>query len=469
MTDHHRWASAEMLTCFSPTINIGREHQIWIEVMRMQKSHGIPISDEAFADYLTAHREYIDNAENWIEQVLHEEQTTRHDLKARLNVFDSVANGHGLAHLGMTSSDIVDTIWQVNTRDALRLVNDRAAMVFCRLAGLASGWRSLPITGRTHGQPAQVVTLGKRIADLLHPMYTTLQRLRQTQRTTRLRGVAGAVGTHGDMRALYQANGLDPHLVYQINEQLGEFLGMKVDHGYGNQGYPRPTDHQLIAQLVDLAHVCAQFAQMVRLMTLQGLGFEYATAGQVGSSAMPHKRNPRFAERIMSLTSVMRGYQLMAAETATSQWFEGDVANSAARRIYLPGAFYALDGILAATYVVADGFAPDSQAVRDELRTHADELATGRLLAEAVAAGMSREVAHAKIRQAAQTVHETGGKLSVVLAQDPDFPVDTARIFQVVNTIGEDVDGSVVSVESIVDLEIYAREWADWNWKPVVL
>ena len=382
-----RYASAEMAALWSPRHKAILERRLWITVLEAQRDAGVDVPDGA----LEAYRNAVETVD--LDSITERERITRHDVKARIEEFSALA-GYEQIHRAMTSRDVTENVEQCQVAASLGLVAQRMAAFIVRIAALAGSHRDLVMTARTHNVPAQATTLGKRLATIGTEALVSLDRIEELVARYPLRGIRGPVGTQQDMLELL---GDDPSAVDRLERRLAAELGFTRVLGSAGQIYPRSLDLDVVAALVGAAAPLGNLALSVRLGAGHELVTEGFAAGQVGSSAMPHKMNTRSCERIGGLVTILRGHLTMASQLAGDQWDEGDVSCSVVRRIVLPDAFFALDGALETSFSVLDGFAVFPARVEAELAAHLPFLATTRLLAVAVAAGAGREEAHERI------------------------------------------------------------------------
>ena len=382
-----RYASAEMAELWSAHHKVILERRLWIAVLEAQRDAGVDVPDGA----LEAYRETLTVVD--LDSITERERVTRHDVKARIEEFCALA-GYEQIHRAMTSRDLTENVEQCQIRASLGLVAERMAALIVRIAALACAHRDLVMTARTHNVPAQATTLGKRWATLGTEALVSLERLEELIARYPLRGIRGPVGTQQDMLELL---GGDRAAVDRLERRIADELGFERVLGSAGQVYPRSLDLDVVAVLVGAAAPLGNLALSVRLGAGQELVSEGFAAGQVGSSAMPHKMNTRSCERINGLVTILRGHLTMASQLAGNQWDEGDVSCSVVRRVVLPDAFFALDGALETSFSVLDGFAAFAPRIEAELAAYLPFLATTRLLAAAVAAGAGREQAHERI------------------------------------------------------------------------
>src|SRR5205823_5364865 len=275
-------------------------------------------------------------------------------------------------------------------------VRVRVVAALARLATLATEQAELVVVGRTHNVPAQATTLGKRFASAGEELLTALNRLDDLLARYPLRGIKGPVGTGQDQLDLLDG---DAARFSELEAAVARHLGFERTLGSVGQVYPRSLDLDVVAALVQLAAGPSSLATSIRLMAGNELVTEGFAAGQVGSSAMPHKMNTRSCERINGLMTVLRGHLTMAAALAGDQWNEGDVSCSVVRRVVLPDAFFATDGVYQTLLTVLDELGAYPAVISRELDRYLPFLATTRVLIAAVKAGVGREVAHEAIRE----------------------------------------------------------------------
>jgi adenylosuccinate lyase len=418
-----RYASAAMNEIWSPERKIVQERRLWLAVLRAQKQLGVDVPDGV----VEAYEAVIDNVD--LSSIAEREAITRHDVKARIEEFCDLA-GHEHIHRGMTSRDLTENVEQLQVRAALELVRDRMVAVLARVGVLAATHIDRVIVARTHNVSAQATTLGKRFADVAEEMMIGLERIEGLLVRYPLRGIKGPVGTRLDQLDLLG----DPDKVDQLEATVAEHLGFARVFDSVGQVYPRSLDLDVVSALVQAACGPASATTTLRLMAGQELATEGFRPGQVGSTAMPHKMNARSAERVGALRTILDGHLAMAASLAGRQWNEGDVSCSAVRRIMLPDAFLAIDGLLQTALVVFEELGIFPAVMNAELARDLPFLATTRVLTAAVEAGLGREEAHEFVKEhavsAALDRREMSGAPDLVsrLVDDERIPLDRAAI-----------------------------------------
>jgi len=419
-----RYASNELVTLWSAEHKIVLERRLWLAVLRAQASLGIDVPEGAIADYERV-VEQVDLA-----SIAARERITRHDVKARIEEFNALA-GHEHVHKGMTSRDLTENVEQLQVLRSLELVRGRTASVLARLARLATEYTDLVIAGRSHNVAAQATTLGKRFATTADEVLVAFTRLDELIARYPLRGVKGPVGTAQDMLDLL---GGDPAKLVELERTVAGHLGFEKVLTSVGQVYPRSLDFDVVSSLVQLAAGPSSLAKTIRLMAGHELVTEGFKPGQVGSSAMPHKMNTRSCERVNGFAVILRGYLSMVGELAGDQWNEGDVSCSVVRRVALPDAFFALDGLLETLLTVLDEFGAYPAVVARELDRYLPFLATTKVLMGAIRAGVGRETAHEVIKENAVAValamREQGAENDLLdrLAADDRLPLDRAQL-----------------------------------------
>lgn len=384
-----RYASPLIKDIWSPTGRIGIERDYWIAVMKAQRDLGLPIPAAAIADYEKA-KGKIDLAD-----IDARERVTLHDVKARIEAFNALA-GRESIHLGLTSRDLTENVEQLQIARSLEVIRLKAAAALQKLAKRAKQNRTLMLTGRTHNVPAQPTTLGKRFAMFGQELLAAFTHLDELTARYPVRGLKGAVGTQLDQLTLFEG---DAAKVARLEKGILKHLGFKVSLFAVGQVYPRSLDFEVVSALHQVGAAAASFATTLRLMAGQGLLTEGFQKGQVGSSAMPHKVNARNCERICGFSTILSGYVTMTGALAGDQWNEGDVSCSVVRRVALPDAFYAIDGLLETLLAVLNQMDIFAAAIAAENQRQLPFLATTTILMEAVKAGVGRESAHLAIKE----------------------------------------------------------------------
>jgi adenylosuccinate lyase len=442
-----RYASEPMVEIWSPEHKVVLERELWVAVMRAQHDLGVDLPLAVIDDHVAV----IDKVD--LASIEARERVTRHDVKARIEEFSALA-GHERIHAGMTSRDLTENVEQLQVRAALVLVRDRMVTALARLAERAAEHATLVMAGRSHNVAAQATTMGKRFANAGEELLQALRRVEELLERYPLRGMKGPVGTQQDMLDLLgSAANVDA-----LEAAVAAHLGFEATLANVGQVYPRSLDLDVVAALVQAGSGPASLATTIRLMAGLELATEGFQPGQVGSSAMPHKMNSRSCERINGLLVVLRGHLSMVGELAGDQWNEGDVSCSVVRRVALPDAFLAADGLFQTFLVVLDDFGAYPAVVARELERYLPFLTTTKVLMGAVRAGVGREVAHEVIKEHAVAVAlemreqgTTGNDLLERLAADPQLPLDRSALDQLVGEPLGFVGTALAQVQAFVD------------------
>lgn len=410
-----RYASAAMKSIWSQPGRVALERDFWIAVMKAQRDLGVAIPAAAIKDY-----ERVKNQIN-LAAIARRERVTLHDVKARIEEFSDLA-GRQYIHLGLTSRDLTENVEQLQIFSALKVVRFKTAAALLALSRQAATHRGLMLTGRTHNVPAQPTTLGKRLAMFGQELLGAFTRIEELVARYPVRGLKGAVGTQLDQLTLLGGNAKK---VATLEARVIKHLGFNASLEAVGQVYPRSLDFEVVTALHQLGAAAASFATTLRLMAGAGLLTEGFQAGQVGSSAMPHKVNARNCERICGFSTILSGYVAMTSALAGHQWNEGDVSCSVVRRVALPDAFYAIDGLLETYLTVLRQMDVFPAAIAAENARNLPFLSTTTIMMEAVKRGAGRETAHEAIKEhalaAAKALRSGDGDADLLhrLAGDP--------------------------------------------------
>ena len=420
----NRYASAELSNLWSAEEKIIMERQLWIAVMKAQKDLGVEIPAEA----IEAYEAVIDQVD--LASIADRERVTRHDVKARIEEFNALA-GHEHIHKGMTSRDLTENVEQLQIHRSLELVRNKGIAVVAAIGSRAAQYQSLVMAGRSHNVAAQATTLGKRFATAADEMLVALERVTELLNRYPLRGIKGPMGTAQDMLDLMEG---DEARLSDLETRIAAHLGFDRVFDSVGQVYPRSLDFDAVSALVQLGSGPSSLSHTIRLMAGTETVTEGFKEGQVGSSAMPHKMNARSCERVGGLQVILRGYLTMVADLSGQQWNEGDVFCSVIRRVALPDAFFAIDGMFETFLTVLDEFGAFPAMIERELERYLPFLATTRILMAAVRAGVGRETAHEVIKENAVAValnmRENGGDQDLIqrLAADERLPMTEADL-----------------------------------------
>jgi len=424
-----RYASPAIQAIWSAEGRIVLEREFWIAVMKAQRDLGLDIPAEAIADYERV-KHQVD-----IAAIMARERVTRHDVKARIEEFNELA-GHEQVHKGLTSRDLTENVEQLQVYRSLQVVRDKTVAALRRMRERAETWADWVITARTHNVAAQPTTLGKRVAMFGEELLGSLAALDGVIASYAVRGLKGAVGTQMDQLSLFDG---DANKVADLEQRVVAHLGMPAVWTNVGQVYPRSLDLRVVAALTELAAAPSSFCKTLRLMAGHETASEGFAPGQTGSSAMPHKMNSRSCERVNGLHVILKGYLAMAAGLAGDQWNEGDVSCSVVRRVMLPDAFFASDGLLETFLTILEQMDAWSALIAAETQHYLPFLMTTTIMMEAVKAGVGRETAHHAIKEhALATVRDlrhgtaTHNNLIDRLASDPRLGLPRATLASIV-------------------------------------
>jgi adenylosuccinate lyase len=446
-----------MREVWSPQSKIISERRLWLAVLTAQRDLGVDFGGEDSAVVIKAYEGVVDQVD--LASIAEREKITRHDVKARIEEFNALA-GFQHVHKGMTSRDLTENVEQLQICSALRIIRDRTVATLVQLAQLATYYADLAMVGRTHNVPAQVTTLGKRFATAANELLLAYQRIVELLGRYPLRGIKGPVGTSQDMLDLLDG---DTSKLVELERRIADHLGFTQVFVSTGQVYPRSLDLDVLSALAQVAAGPSSLATSIRLMAGHELVTEGFQPGQVGSSAMPHKMNTRSCERVNGLAVIIRGYLSMISELAGDQWNEGDVSCSVVRRVALPDAFFALDGLFETFLNVLEDFGAFPAVINTELQRYLPFLATTKVLIAAVRQGAGRETAHEAIKEHAIEVAlqmresgRTANDLLDRLAADSRLGVTRAELdaavadpIELTGTAGDQIATLVAQIQEI--------------------
>jgi adenylosuccinate lyase len=317
-----RYATKEMVAIFDPINKIINERKFWITILKLQQKAGLPITDTDIKAY-EAVVEKVD-----LDSIDRREIKTRHDVKARIEEFNALA-GVEKIHIGLTSRDLTENLELIQIKASLELIEYRVLQTLFLLGEKISKYEETYMVGRSHNVAAQVTTLGKRFATCAEELLFAHTALKELIARLPLRGIKGPVGTSQDA-----LNAMGNNFA-NLEKSIADEFGFENTWTSVGQIYPRSVDFEVLSKLVQIASAPSSMAITIRLMAGSGLVSEGFKAGQVGSSAMPHKMNSRSSERINGMMVLLRGYNTMASDLAGDQWNEGDVSCSVVRRVLI--------------------------------------------------------------------------------------------------------------------------------------
>lgn len=421
-----RYASPAMQRLWGARHRAGIWRRLWLALAEEQRRLGLDIPDEAVAEM----RRHLDDAD--LDQVRKYEQRLRHDVMAHIHHFgDQAPAARAFLHLGATSAFVTDNADLVIMREAMRILLGRLAAVIRALKDFALRHRGVPTVAYTHFQPAQLTTVGKRAALWLHDFVLDAEASRDLTRTLPFRGCKGTTGTQESYLTLF---GGDHAKVVELDRRIAEAFEFPASVAVSGQTYTRKIDTRVLDLLAAIAQSASKFATDLRLLQHEGEVFEPAEQEQVGSSAMPYKRNPMRAERVCGLARYVIALQQNAQYTAATQWLERTLDDSSNRRLTLPESFLAADAVLVLCTNIAAGLVVSEPAVRRHVLEVMPFMATERWLMLGVQAGGDRQTLHEVIRRHSRAVseavaHGEANDLLDRLARDPAFAqVDAGRL-----------------------------------------
>jgi adenylosuccinate lyase len=432
---------------WSPENKVVLERRLWLAVLSAQKQLGLPIETKVIEDY-TRVIEQVD-----LQSIAQRERITRHDVKARIEEFCALA-GHEQIHKGMTSRDLTENVEQLQVKQALELVRERMVTALAALARRVAETATIVLTGRSHNVAAQATTVGKRFANFGEELLVAYGRIDELLQRYPLRGIKGPVGTQQDMLDLLDG---DQRRLQELELAIARHLGFVNVLDNVGQIYPRSLDLDVVSALVQAAAGPSSFAVTLRLMAGQELATEGFQPGQVGSSAMPHKMNARTCERINGFAAILSGHLTMTSALSGGQWNEGDVSCSVVRRVVLPDAFFAIDGLFEAFLHVLDELGVYPAVISRELDRNLPFLATTKILMAAVKRGSGREGAHEAIKEHAVAValrmREQGVATNDLIARlgaDARIPLNETELAQLLGQPLEFVGAAVEQCQAFV-------------------
>lgn len=426
-----RYASDYMLGLFSPDTRYKTWRKLWVALARAEHKLGLPITAEQVEE-LSAHvNDEIDYA-----KVAEKEKQFRHDVMAHIHVYgESCETSKGIIHLGATSCYVTDNADLIIYRDALKYIRRELAAVIKSLCDFAMEYRSMPTLGYTHFQPAQLVTVGKRACLWIQDLLLDLSELDFVIENLHFHGCRGTTGTDASFLSLFDG---DHEKVKQLSKFIGEEFGFNTMFPVAGQTYPRKYDSRILNVLSAIAQSAYRFANDMRLLQHLRQVEEPFEKNQIGSSAMAYKRNPMRCERICSISRYVMANALNAPMTASTQWFERTLDDSANRRISLPEGFLATDAVLRLMRNVTSGIHVNAKVVERTVFEYLPFIATENLLMSAVKKGGDRQELHEIIRthSMAATARMKDGEgcdLLDRLSEDESFPLNREEIMAVMN------------------------------------
>ena len=421
-----RYASAEMQFIFSDDNKFRTWRKLWISLAKAEQKQGLPITDAQIAE-LVAHQDDIN-----YDVATRREREVRHDVMSHVFAYgEQCPSAKGIIHLGATSCYVGDNTDVLIMKQGLTLVRQKLLTVLRELRGFALRYQSLPALAYTHLQPAQLTTVGKRATLWMNELLMDFEEVTHRLDTLALLGSKGTTGTQASFMELL---GGDSGKIKQIELDIAADVGVNRVVPVSGQTYSRKMDYQVVSALSGIAQSASKFSYDLRLLQSFKEMEEPFEKSQIGSSAMPYKRNPMRSERISGLSRYVMVDALNAALTAGTQWFERTLDDSANRRIAVSEAFLATDAILNLLMNVCDGLVVYEKVVRARVMAELPFMATENIMMDAVKKGGDRQELHEQLRvhsqEAARVVKEEGGRNDLVdrIAADAAFMVTKAEI-----------------------------------------
>jgi adenylosuccinate lyase len=417
-----RYASKEMLYLFSPDMKFRTWRKLWIALAESEMELGLPVTQEQI-DEMILHKDDIN-----YEVAKREEKLVRHDVMAHVHAFgEQCPNAKPIIHLGATSCFVGDNTDLIVMRDAMMLVRARLIRVISSLEKFALEYKSLPTLGFTHFQPAQLVTVGKRAVLWMQDLLFDLEEIDFVISEMKLLGCKGTTGTQASFLSLFQG---DHQKAVRLDEMIAEKMEFEGVYPVSGQTYSRKIDSRIMNVLSSIAQSAHKFSNDIRLLQHLKEIEEPFENSQIGSSAMAYKRNPMRTERIASLSRYVITDALNPAITASAQWFERTLDDSANKRISIPEAFLGVDSILMIYQNVASGLTVYPEMIHNRIMQELPFMASENILMEAVSRGGDRQDLHEKIRvhsmAAGKAVKQEGlpNDLLKRISMDPAFSLD---------------------------------------------
>lgn len=421
-----RYASKKMQYLFSPDKKFTTWRKLWIALAESEKELGLMITDEQIAE-LKAYQDDIN-----YDVAKEREKIVRHDVMSHVFAYgEQCPNAKGIIHLGATSCYVGDNTDLIIMYEALEYVKMKIVNVLAALSKFALEYKDLPVLAFTHFQPAQPTTLGKRAAIWAQDLMMDYEEINYVLEQKKLLGCKGTTGTQASFMELFDN---DADKVKALDQKIAEKMGFTKCFPVSTQTYSRKLDTRIVNVLSSIAQSAHKFSNDIRLLQHLKEVEEPFEKGQIGSSAMAYKRNPMRSERIASLANYVIVDTLNPAITAATQWFERTLDDSANKRISIPEAFLAIDGILDLYLNITDGMVVYPKVIHSHLMKELPFMATETILMDAVKAGGDRQELHERIRihsmDAGRMVKEEGKENDLLerIANDPIFHMDLAQL-----------------------------------------
>ena len=412
-----RYASSEMQEVFSPDMKFKTWRRLWIALAEAEKELGLNITDEQIEEL----KKYKDDINYEVAEA--KEKEFRHDVMAHIHAYgEQCPNARGIIHLGATSCYVGDNTDIIIMHEGLKIIRKKLIAVIAKLSEFALKYKDLPTLGFTHFQPAQLVTVGKRATLWIQDLVMDLEEMDFVLSNIKLLGSKGTTGTQASFLSLFDG---DEEKVKKLDKLVAQKMGYDKVFAVSGQTYTRKLDSRILNLLSSIAQSAYKFSNDMRLLQSMKEVEEPFEKNQIGSSAMAYKRNPMRSERISSLARYVIVDALNPAITASTQWFERSLDDSANKRISIPEAFLAVDAILNIYINIAEGMVVYPKVIEKHILEELPFMATENILMEAVKRGGDRQELHERIRvhsmEAAKKVKAEGQRNDLIerIAQDP--------------------------------------------------
>lgn len=449
-----RYSSKEMQNLFSPDTRYQTWRKLWVSLAKAEMKLGLPITDEQIQE-LVSQIENID-----YDCVEKREKEVKHDVMAHIYAYGKVApKASGIIHLGATSCYVTDNADLIIYKDALGYIKESLIRAIAYLAKIADKYKGTPTLGYTHYQPAQLVTVGKRATLWLQDFLSDLTELDFVKDNMKFLGCRGTTGTEASFLDLYDG---DTEKIDEMNKMIASDFGFNECFDVCGQTYPRKTDSRIMNVLSSIAQSCYKFANDIRLLQHDRQVEEPFSENQIGSSAMAYKQNPMMCERVCSLSRYLLADANNTSMTASLQWFERTLDDSANRRISMPEAFLCADAILILVQNIVKGLRVNEKIIEKQVDEYLPFIATENLLMEAVKRGGDRQEVHEIIRKCsveATKKMKNGEDCDLLsrLAKEPAFNLSEDEMKEILNPklyIGrcpEQVDKLLDKIQPIIE------------------
>ena len=422
-----KYASEEMQYVFSAQKKFSTFRKLWVALARAEMELGLGSVTKEQVEELEAHIDDID-----FDMAAKEEKELRHDVMAHVHTYGACCpKAKGIIHLGATSCYVGDNTDVIVMRDAMKIIHRKLVNVLSNLASFAEKYKAMPCLAYTHLQPAQLTTVGKRATLWMNELLMDLEDLEYQMSNLKLLGQKGTTGTQASFMELFEGDG---DKVIELENKIAKEMGFEKCVPVSGQTYSRKVDSRIVNVLGGIAQSCSKFSNDLRILANFKEMEEPFEVHQIGSSAMPYKRNPMRAERITSLARYVMIDTLNPAFTAATQWFERTLDDSANKRIAVAEGFLAVDAILNIMLNITDGLVVYPKVIRARVMKELPFMATENIMMKAVKNGGDRQELHEKIRQhsvaAGKVIKEEGLDNDLVdrIAADPAFPVTKEEI-----------------------------------------